>query len=310
MRRVVSNHEVPHLWAHQTQSDAKNAGGSFYFTGDTIYSYGSHFPIARHISMPNGEPAVLVTSRTYGITTTGHTSRVHSAIPRSVPQWFVERPDHSPADNFAAFEATYRELLNLVVDAKNKVSRAKRFLKLEEHVEYVNRFAVAFELENRLTLPELAGVRAEVEAIRAREEAAAIEREERRRIEYAERERTLRLELADAMIEWRAGFNVHGREYRFPDTLLRIEGGELVTSRGARFPVSHAVRALRIVERVRATGTPYKRNGHTIHLGHYPLDSIDVEGNVCAGCHCVQWAEIERIAPMLRALAVDSEVNA
>ena len=39
---VFANREIPHLWAHQTQDEARNGTGSFYFRGASIYSYGSH----------------------------------------------------------------------------------------------------------------------------------------------------------------------------------------------------------------------------------------------------------------------------
>jgi len=45
-------------------------------------------------------------------------------------------------------------------------------------------------------------------------------------------------------------------------------------------------------------GQTYQRNGHTIHLGHFALDSLDTEGNVTAGCHTVQWEEITRVAAL------------
>jgi hypothetical protein len=81
--------------------------------------------------------------------------------------------------------------------------------------------------------------------------------------------------------------------------MLRIDGDEVVTSRGARFPISHAKRALAFIRRVREFGQAYVRNGHTIHLGPYALDRIEPDGTVKAGCHVVSWKEIERIASAL-----------
>ena len=81
--------------------------------------------------------------------------------------------------------------------------------------------------------------------------------------------------------------------------MLRIDGDEVLTSRGARFPISHAKRALAFVRKVRESGQPYVRNGHTIHLGPYAIDRIEPDGTVKAGCHVVSWQEIERIAPVL-----------
>ena len=47
-RHVYPVDMVAHLWAHRAQESAPQRG-NFYFDGDTIYSYGSHFPIARHV---------------------------------------------------------------------------------------------------------------------------------------------------------------------------------------------------------------------------------------------------------------------
>ena len=33
MRHVYPNHEIPHLWAHQSQDEARNSTGSLYFDG-------------------------------------------------------------------------------------------------------------------------------------------------------------------------------------------------------------------------------------------------------------------------------------
>ena len=63
-KHVFDTGEIPHLWAHRTQDEARNRQGNLYFTGDTIYSYGSHFPIARHVTNDAGERAVLFTTAT------------------------------------------------------------------------------------------------------------------------------------------------------------------------------------------------------------------------------------------------------
>ena len=81
--------------------------------------------------------------------------------------------------------------------------------------------------------------------------------------------------------------------------MLRIDGNEVLTSRGARFPVSHAKRALAFVRKIRESCQAYVRNGRTVHLGHYSIDRIEPDGTVRAGCHVVSWQEIERLAPAL-----------
>lgn len=74
----MNNKEVAHLWANRSRPSAK--GSHFYFEGDTIYSYGPHFPIARLIKHPTGgEDVVLFNPARYSLTTTRHQSLVLSA---------------------------------------------------------------------------------------------------------------------------------------------------------------------------------------------------------------------------------------
>jgi hypothetical protein len=44
---IHNSDQVAHLWANKAQTNAKSHTKQFYFEGDTIYSYGKHFPIAR-----------------------------------------------------------------------------------------------------------------------------------------------------------------------------------------------------------------------------------------------------------------------
>ena len=46
MKTVVNVEQVAHLWANQSQATARNGSKNFYFEGATIFSYGSHFPLA------------------------------------------------------------------------------------------------------------------------------------------------------------------------------------------------------------------------------------------------------------------------
>jgi len=85
-------------------------------------------------------------------------------------------------------------------------------------------------------------------------------------------------------------------------TALRVKDGEVETTRGARVPVDHAARALKIVRACVSTGREYVRNGHTEHVGNYSIDRIEANGTLHAGCHVIRYEEIERIAPQLEAL--------
>lgn len=78
-----------------------------------------------------------------------------------------------------------------------------------------------------------------------------------------------------------------------------IVGGTLETGHGADVPLTHAIKAFRFVKLIRASneGT-WERNGRTVRVGHYQLDRVDSEG-FTAGCHRINWPEIERLAQEL-----------
>lgn len=78
MKTKVTTNELAHLWANKVQSHA--SAGSFYFDYDSIYSYGGHFCIAKHITNDKGENAVLFTTRGYSNSTAKHISKTRQAI--------------------------------------------------------------------------------------------------------------------------------------------------------------------------------------------------------------------------------------
>jgi hypothetical protein len=301
---VFDTGEIPHLWAHRTQEEARNRQGNLYFTGDTIYSYGSHFPIARHVVSEAGERAVLFTTATYSVTTSSHCSAVRSAIPSGTPIFHVPNVCHGrysgselTADDHMGNLADYAERIekHVVISARARSSYTKEWN--HEHAFRLRDDAFAYCAFFGLPVPKVPEVPEldsdALTAIRKREAKRAAEKAEQTKRERAEAI-VRQQELID---KWRAG-QYSGCFYDVP-TMLRTDGDEVVTSRGARFPVSHAKRALAFVRKVRECGQAYVRNGHTIHLGPYALDRIEPDGTVKAGCHVVSWEEIERIAPAL-----------
>jgi hypothetical protein len=60
-RTVYPTNEIPHLWFHglgNGQTYARNAQGNLYFQGEyenaQLFSYGSHYEIARKITTKRG----------------------------------------------------------------------------------------------------------------------------------------------------------------------------------------------------------------------------------------------------------------
>lgn len=285
VRHVYPAEMVAHLWAHRSQDSARNGGGNFYFEGDSIYSYGTHFLIARHVETKRGR-VVLLTTRGYSATTARHKSLVLRAC-RHLTIFHVQHPTDS--DRKAQFDEYRQRYLDLA----RKYSRARSnrpwiLGRLRDLVEEANRFAQFFGLRCRLSLPADLSV--------MEEECRAIELRERERKQRAEAKR--RREALERLQKWVDGETDFLCQQSYGPIRLRIKGDELQTSRGARVPIAHAVKAFRIIKRLRDKGQSYERNGHTVHLGHFALDAVDAQGNVTAGCHNVTWTEIERVATL------------
>jgi hypothetical protein len=306
-KHVFDTGEIPHLWAHRTQEEARNRQRNLYFEGDTIYSYGSHFPIARHVFKKTGKHAVLFTTATYSVTTSGHCSAVRSAIPSGIPVFHV--PEVYP-DTCTVKEAHEQNLKHYTDTAEEHVAKCARsrssFNKEWHHnrAEGLRREALAYCKFFRLPKPNIKPIPAldsklleKIRHLEAQRAAEKAEQTKRERAEAIARQQEL-------ITKWRAG-QYCGCLYDVP-VMLRIDGDEVLTSRGVRFPISHAKRALAIVRKVRDLRQAYARNGHSIYLGPYVIDRIEPDGTVKAGCHVVSWQEIERIAAFLDSISTSA----
>lgn len=295
-RHVFSNDELPHLWAYQTQTSGRNSTGSFYFEDETIYSYGTHFPIARWVENDKEERAVLFTTRTYSPTTSQHVYGVRAAIPKGTKIFSVLNPVTYKEEIVRDFESDILYYLDKAAEA-NKRNRPKWYEEALQKRANAIEFCQFFSLptDELPTIPEEDKVREEVKKRKDAERAEREEREQKRKL-AEEKENAERLE------RFLSGETVYARwGATYPDgtAALRIEGEEVVTSLGARVPISHAKRGLKFVREVVANGKEYVRNGHTLHLGRYPIDKVEADGTLHAGCHVIRFAEIQRIGAEL-----------
>ena len=189
---------VAHLWAHKSQDSARNPCHNFYFNGDTIYSYGSHFPIARHVTR-KGKSAVLFTTRSYSSTTAGHKCTVESACRHLTVFHVADVTGSDCRKQFAQYRAEYMGLVGKYAKARQR--KPEHLDALRRLVEEANGYAAFFGLRARLTLPDdLTGMVAECQAIEKRERERK-QREERKR----EREAQERLQKwVDGETDYRA----------------------------------------------------------------------------------------------------------
>ena len=268
----MDNKECAHLWANKSRTSAK--GSHFYFEGDTIYSYGSHFPIARHY---NG--VVLFTSKGHSVTTARHKSVTRSACSH-LEVFTVADPMAKPSG------ADVKNYAKNIETLATKAGRARNpdfaLQILETEVNEANSFCERFGFKTRFTMP------ANMDELREKAQASA----KREREAKARREAKFVADCAETVAKWLAGESVT-IPYQYSAVLLRAQDGDMQTSKSARVPLDEAERAFRFCLKMRDKG--WHKNGDTFKVGNYQLDAVN-EFGVIAGCHRVAWAEIERFA--------------
>lgn len=288
--------QVAHVWAQQSKPEKR--AGNVFFEGETIYSYGRHFPIARFVSH-KGRRAVLFTTQTYSVTTSGHLSYVHGALHGlEYPVFSVYDPAGTPQSE--QVRTDYRQRVDtLTVKAGTARTRADSLMSSAQALaNEANKCAEFFGFRWRLPVPSLtpeliAKCKAALAKDREANKKRAAERAAREAVQHAKDE----LQAA----QWVAGADVSFPGYGYTDkaTYLRLKGELVQTSRGAEVPAAHARRLWPIICRVIKSGVPYQRNGHTEHAGEFTVDSIAADGTLKAGCHTLAYSELAKIAAAL-----------
>jgi len=118
MKRVFqSSDEVIHLFAQQTQSDARTSSGNVFFKqewncergyGNKIYSYGHHYLLGEFLD----DNTIMINDRGYSVTTSKHISQLRWGT-RQYRQFFTTETD---------IDLVYSEVLHL----KTKLANARK----------------------------------------------------------------------------------------------------------------------------------------------------------------------------------------
>jgi hypothetical protein len=309
-KQVFKTEEVAHIWASQSQEEGRNSQANLYFVGTTIYSYGSHFPMAEIHTAKNGEQFTLHTSRTYSNTTNKHQHYAWRAVlhmPRfEVPNIFNPRA----AENV-------QHLGNLVADAFMAIiSRRTGFAgnswrkgsylleRLNEVIEEFNEYCKFFGIKDRIELDyetlsdlkALMAVKAKAEkasdAKRAeRDKEKCAQRELERAKNKAERAQKLK-DLPKELDTWERG-DGEAPDLAYSATVrLRINPRDRIieTSHGATVDFADAIIFIGQLERGELkTG---------MKVGRYEFKKI-TKKELVIGCHNIPIKEFKKVSDWL-----------
>lgn len=295
MRYTVKNSQAVHLWANRSQSHAK--GTTVFFKRESVFSYGEHFEIGRHVTGTRGRAAVLINSRSYSPTTSKHQSWVRRAT-RHLTCFFV--PLTSNNDPKAYFDYFVTQIRDTLITAGRARSNKEILLQCaKQYTMQANELAEFFGLRKRLTLPE----NFQQAIDNAKAETAKIERRTNAKLAKARRaaerqQEEYRKEAFLAVLDWQRGERASIPYLSLLPNVayLRLSGETVQTSMGAEFPAEHGRRAYRILKALHARNQTFQSNGKTIPVGHFKIDQLDEQGTIRAGCHTVEWCEVERLA--------------
>jgi hypothetical protein len=326
MKTVMNSSQVAHVWvSHNTgrteQSNARNANQSFWFNYGVLYSYRT--PIAKFHKDAHGKDVVLYTCETYSMTTSSkHMPAMRRAFSPSHSVYCVPAIGTNGGMNRDQYDDDRMHKANadwLMANYNERVSRLMRARSLPDWLgdtyglgdlfDTLDGYCHAFGLKTpavkhgtvdcaviaireayaaRNTPEQLAKRAADAVKRAAQKEA----REERQAIQAA-------IDLQEDKAEWEAGrMRVF---YQWPNrngVLLRLtaDGETVETSQGASVPLAHAIKAFRFARLCRDNKTTWQRNGKTIRVGQFQVDSIDANGNMHAGCHYLRYDIVEAFA--------------
>jgi hypothetical protein len=289
MKKVLNADNVAHTWAHQQQNEAYTPNRSFYFYGPTIYSYGSHFPIAKHATNSKGENKILFTTRKYSNTTAKHINKVWSSIPNRENMIFCYNPENTANDNILFWDREIDNIYRALAKAKKPSKYLFELTHLKAQIlEYCNFMEV--EIPQAILIKLEITSKAEIIEIVAKEKAIKAEIE-------AKKEKEQQKEINKQLKKFRAfeRFNLYSKfsYLRYNTVTERIE-----TSQRIEIPVKLALlfyKAIKTALNTKELNTEILDN---LKILDYKVKNLQKDF-IEIGCHKIEMKEINKIAKSL-----------
>jgi hypothetical protein len=306
MKQVFNTNEVAHIWANQKQDAGRNANNNLYFKHQTIYSYGSHFPIATI----DGDK-VLFTLRTYSNTTAKHISKVRQAVSHKEFIYCAYPPtscngeiyEEDRTKNFNYWKGNIKSLLSEIGNPKNR-KLDNRVISLQKNVFELENYCTYFKIKN-IGDVELLGLlklcKSENIVNAAKEAKAVTDKAIQNKMKLATKAFDVYLKhwrnfdnealkaMPDKIKDLCSYYDIHGNGF----TRLRLNksNNRLETSKGIEIPVLIALKAYTALKDC------LKGNckGLNIPVVGYTITEANTKF-IKAGCHTIPQIDILYIA--------------
>lgn len=332
-KHVFTNDMVAHVWAQGQADDAwgRNHNNSFRFEGRKLLR-GSGWGSDRHANLVTAR--LIDTADGPIVLHVGYLAKHQRASFRVATRHLMKIQvavlGAKDADTLTAEE--HAENLKQMVDSAEYHCRRDAVYHnyegnlrqacetYETAIKYARLFSVPSEID-------LDGARTDIQvALDAWNTPEAVAERERVRLENRtfedkRREHTaamMRLAQVHKVAAWRAG--EHSTHYFLPwhdRAMLRVSRGgpsgarRLQTSQGAEVPLLHAINIFQHVTFLLRQGGFVgwaAQNQSGLGVGSFKVTEIDPNGTITAGCHVIEYPEMERAAVVAGVLSVDDEM--
>jgi len=274
MKTVFTNDQLAHVWANQSQAHGRNANGSLYFSGDTIYSYGPHYPLARIY-----KGFALVNSTGYSVTTAKHTRSVVNAL--KIITFFVPNvlePAHP--DNLASFENDVAEEFQKILECRELDTGSLDTGELRRQRYYKE--ALGRKEPSPLVKESREFLHWFTKKAIDRDYARIKKREEKRKQEAAAIAEKYKAELP-LWVEHKNTLPIRGNTIEIDWCRVHKNGAEVETTRGARVPLHQAMLLLSTITQLWHSEEKLK-SIIGLRIGHFTVDNISGD-IITIGCH-------------------------
>lgn len=278
MKKVVDAYTVAHLFNGQNQATAYTPSRNFYFNGKSIYSYGSHFCIARFVD----HNTLLFTERGYSNTTSKHIAITRSATSNR-DKIYCAYPDGTHEANFHFWTSNAERIGQSLIKAR----KPAKYISELENVKYrAERYANYFGIEIPARLKNILDVTNADQYVQHVESVAEFNKQEERR-KARERAKAHAKQLKD----WRA-FKTTGIHDRIDYDYIRVTDTDFETSQRVKIPVNIGLRLYKTIRTLKP-GDAF--------LSYQVKDITNTFIQI--GCHKIAFKEIDNAVSKVTQLA-------
>jgi len=271
MKKVNNPQATAHIFATQSQLEAYTPTRNLYFYDKSIYSYGSHFCIAKFVD----SKTLLFTERSYSNTTAKHINVVSFATSH-INKIYCHDPNGSHFDNFNFW-------LNNAEQLTQKLSRANKpeiyISQLQQIENKAKIYANYFSIDIPETLQSVLKVTTKAEILAYMENKAELIAAEKLR-----KEKAAKKEHLNNLKKWR-NFETYKLFTRAENMdYLRKDKEFFQTSQGVKIPLEIGLRLYKNLSNLKQ-GDKFL---------DYTVGEITKQF-ICIGCHKITFKEINNI---------------